>query len=74
MIDEHDPIEEIRAIRAKIARKYKTMDAYWDHLKTIPSADVLLEQVRKKIERAQARAAKAKHRPASRRQKSSGRV
>jgi len=69
MIDEYDPIEEIRAIREKNARKYKTMAAYFEHLRTVPSADVLLEQVRKKIEKAQAKAAKAKHRPASRSRK-----
>jgi len=69
-IDDRDPVEEIRAVRAKIWRKYKTLDAYWDHLKTIPSADVLLEQIQKKIEKAKARAARPKRRSASRRQKS----
>jgi len=70
MIDEYDPIEEIRAIREKNGRKYKTMAAYFDHLKTIPSADVLLARIQKKIERMKA---KPKRRPASRRQKSSDR-
>ncbi|MCL2700243.1 MAG: hypothetical protein FWE88_00960 [Phycisphaerae bacterium] len=65
MTDERNPVEEIRAIREKIWRKHKTMDAYFDHLNAVPSADVLLAQVRKKIEKAQA---KPKHRPASRRQ------
>jgi hypothetical protein len=45
MNDELDPVEEIRAIRETITRKYKTTDAYFEHLKTIPSAEVLLAQV-----------------------------
>ena len=62
--DDMDPIEEIRAIRAKIWRKHKTMDAYFDYLKTVPSADVLLAQVRAKIEKAKA---KPDRRPSARR-------
>lgn len=46
--DELDPVEEIRAIRKKISRKFKTIDAYFDHLKTIPPADVLLARIRRK--------------------------
>jgi len=64
MTDEQNPVEKIRAIREKIWRKHKTMDAYFDHLKTIPSTDTLLAQVRKKIEKAQT---KPKYHPASRR-------
>jgi len=63
-----DPLEEVRAIREKISRKYKTMDAYFDHFKDIPSADVLLAQVRKKIEKAKAKG-KPTRRPAARRRK-----
>jgi len=66
MTDERNPVEEIRATREKIWRKHKTMDAYFDHLKTVPSADVLLAQVRRKIEKTKT---KPKHRPASRRRK-----
>ena len=66
-----DPVEEIRAIRRKHDRRFKTMDEYWDHLKTIPSADVLLARVREKIAKAEARkvVAKPARRPASRRLK-----
>ena len=67
--DDVDPIEEIRAIRAKIWRKCKTMDAYFDYLKTVPSADVLLTQVRAKIAKAKETEAKPTRRPASRRRK-----
>jgi len=67
--DEMDPIKEIRAIRAKNGLKYKTMDAYFDHLKTVPSADVLLVQIRAKIEKEKTKA-KPSRRPASRRRKS----
>jgi hypothetical protein len=64
------PLEEIWAIREKISRKYKTMDEYLDHLKTVPSADVLLAQVRAKNEKLKVRATpKAEKRPASRRRK-----
>ncbi len=54
MNDELDPVEETRAIREKIMRKYKTTDAYFEHLKTIPTAEVLLAQVREKNEKAKA--------------------
>ena len=68
--DDIDPIDEIRAIRAKNSRKYKTMDAYFDHLKTVPPADVLLAQLRKKIEKARAKdKVKPSRRPAPRRRK-----
>ena len=52
MHDELDPVEETRAIREKIMRKYKTTEAYFKHLKTVPTAEVLLAQVRRKNERA----------------------
>ena len=66
-----DPIEEIRAIRAKLWRKYKTMNAYFNHLRTMPSADVLLAQVRAKIAKAKEAEATAKpgRRPVARRRK-----
>jgi len=67
-----NPLEEVRAIREKIGRRYKTMDEYWDHLKTVPSADILLERVQEKIARAKAKEAAAKparRRLASRRRK-----
>ena len=69
--DDMDPIAEIRAIRAKNGRKYKTMSAYFDHLRTVPSADVLLAQVRAKIAKAKEAktTAKPSRRPASRRRK-----
>ncbi len=51
LTEEVDPVEEIRAIREKIARKYKTTDAYFEHLQTIPPADALLAQVRRKKDR-----------------------
>jgi hypothetical protein len=49
--DELDPVEEIRAIREKIARKYDTTEAYFEHVKTIPTAEGLLEHVRRKKNR-----------------------
>jgi len=69
--DDPDPVEEIRAIRQKIWRKHKTIEAYVAHFKTIPSADALLARVREKIAKAEAKKAKAKpaRRPASRRRK-----
>ncbi len=69
MNDELDPVEEIRAIREKIAQKYKTTDAYFEHLKTIPTTEILLAQVRRKNEKARtldkpaARRRAARHRP-----------
>jgi hypothetical protein len=48
--DEQDPVDEIRAIRKVVMRKYKTVDAYFEHLKTIPTAEVLLAKIRKKNE------------------------
>ena len=62
MNDELDPVAEIRAIREKIARKYVSTDAYFEHLKTVPPAEVLLAQVRRKNEKA-----KAVRKPACRR-------
>jgi len=62
MTDERNPVNEIRATREKIWRKHKTMDAYFDHLNAVPSADALLAQVRKKIETAKT---KPRHRPAT---------
>ena len=59
-----DPVEEIRAIRRKHDRQFKTMEAYFAHLRTVPSADVLLAQVREKIAKTEAK--KAKGGPASR--------
>ena len=44
-----DPIKEIRDIRKKYDQRFKTMDEYCDYVKTIPSADVLLAQIRAKI-------------------------
>ena len=67
--DDIDPVAEIRAIREKISRRYKTMDEYFDHLRTVPSADVLLAQVRAKIAKAKEAKAKPSRRPASRRRK-----
>jgi hypothetical protein len=74
--DDIDPVAEVRAVRAKIWRKYKTMDAYFDHLKDVPSVDVLLAQIRKKLEKAKDKvkpnrpaASRAGKRPASRRRK-----
>ena len=74
--DDIDPIAEIRAIRAKNGWKYKTMDAYFDHLRTVPSVDVLLVQLRKKIEKAKApsRKAKAAVKPAASRRKAPKRL
>ena len=72
MIDEDlDPVEEIRAIRAKINRKYKTIDAYCEHLRTIPSADVLLAQIQAKIAKAKIKAAA---KPAASRRKAAKRL
>jgi hypothetical protein len=70
MNDETDPVEEIRAIRKSIARKYKTTDAYFAHLKTVPSAEVLLAQVQRKNEKTRddrSRTSKPAMKPASRR-------
>ena len=52
------PMEEVRAIRQKIGKKYKTMAEYCEHWQTVPSADVLLKQIRAKIARAEARKSK----------------
>ncbi len=47
-----DPIiNEIHKTRRKILRKYKTLDAYFAHLDTIPSAAELIKQIDKKIAR-----------------------
>ena len=69
--DDIDPVAEIRAIREKISRRYKTMDEYFDHLRTVPPVDVLLAQVRAKIAKAKEAktTAKSSRRPASRRRK-----
>ena len=67
--DEIDPIEEVQAIRQKIWRRHKTVEAYFAHLKNVPSADVLLTQVRAKIAKAKETEAKPSRRPASRRRK-----
>ncbi len=56
--DDPDPVEEIRAIRRKIMRKYKTLDAYFDHLQSLPSAEEMHAQIKAKIERAKARSRK----------------
>ena len=61
-----DPIAEIRAVREKISLRFKTMDAYFDFLRTVPPADVLLAQIRGKTGKPKARPAR---RPASRRRK-----
>jgi hypothetical protein len=45
-----DPIEENRARREEISRKYGTMNAYVAYLQTLPPADVLLERLNAKIE------------------------
>lgn len=67
MNDELDPVEEIRAIREKIMRKYKTTDAYFEHLKMIPTAEVLLAQVRRKNEKTKSAAKSPRRRvPAER--------
>ncbi len=45
-----DPIiNEIRAVRAKIGRKYPTMEAYFEHLRNLPSAAELHEQLKAKL-------------------------
>ncbi len=49
MNDDIDPVDEVRAIRKEIQKEHKTLDAYMDHMKDIPSADELLRQVRQKI-------------------------
>jgi len=67
--DDIDPVAEIRAIREKISRRYKTMDEYFDHLRTVPSADILLAQVRAKIAKAREAKAKPSKRLASRRRR-----
>ena len=64
--DDPDPVEEVRAIRQKIWRKHRTIEAYAAHIKDIPSADVLLAQVREKIKKA---TAKPSRRPVSRRRR-----
>lgn len=46
---DNDPLEEIRANKREIRKKYKTLDAYIEHLKDVPSVDELLRQVRAKI-------------------------
>ncbi len=52
MIDDvPDPVEEIRAIRRKIARKFKTLDAYFDHVQTLPSVEEMHARVRAKLEK-----------------------
>ena len=67
--DDIDPIAEIRAIREKNGRKYKTMEAYFGHLRTLPPVEVLLARVQAKIERAKAKEAKPGKRPAPRRRR-----
>lgn len=66
MIDEElDPVGEIRAIRKNLMRKYKTLDAYFDHLSTLPSPQEMRNQIKAKL----AKSSKAQSRPAPRRDK-----
>lgn len=41
-----DPIEEIRAIRRDIARRFKTVEAYAAYLQALPSPEALLKNKR----------------------------
>ncbi len=49
MNDDIDPVDEVRAVREAIQKKYKTLDAYMAHMKEIPTADELLRQVRQSM-------------------------
>lgn len=61
IIEEPDPdpiIEEIRVIRRKLMSKYKTMDAYFDHLDNLPSAADMHAKLKAKLARQEKRKAK----------------
>lgn len=62
MTEEIDPIDEIRAYREKIARKFKTVSAYLDYLHSMPmDADSVMERLKeKKARQDKAKATKAK--------------
>ncbi len=53
-----DPLDELRAVRRRIQRKYKTVEAYAEHLKTVPSAKELLAELAKKSAKKEALAKK----------------
>ncbi len=62
MDDDPDPVEEIRAIRRKIMRKYKTLDAYVKHLQTLPSAEEMHARIKAELERSEKKKAKPRKR------------
>lgn len=53
-----DPLDELRAVRRRIQRRYKTVEAYAEHLKTVPSAKELLLELAKKKSKKKAAAKK----------------
>lgn len=53
-----DPLDELRAVRRRIWRKYKTIDAYVEHLKNQPPVEEIIAKLQKKIERQEARKTK----------------
>jgi len=59
-----EPLEEIRAIREEISRKYKTVEAYGDHLRSVYPLNPPPEPLRKG--RRASTKAKATARPAMR--------
>ena len=52
MDDDVDPVGEIRAIRHRKDRQFKTMEAYFEYIRTIPSAEALLAKIRGKVAKA----------------------
>ncbi len=55
-----DPIiNEVRAVRAKMARKYPTIEAYCEHLRELPSTQELADRIGKKLARREKRKQKA---------------
>lgn len=68
--DDLDPVEEIRTIRRNIMKKYKTLDAYFEHIHTLPSPQEMHDQIKAKL----AKSNKIKSHPVSRRRKQTVKV
>ena len=66
--EDADPVDELHRLRVATSRHYKTAEAYWEHLRKVPTAKEILARLNAEIARRNAKAASARKSPVTRRQ------
>ena len=64
--EDAEPVEELNRLRVATAKHFKTLDAYWDYLRTVPTAEEMLAEIKAEIAEEETKT-KAKTNPPKRR-------